>query len=188
MGAFSDVLQGTKVFMDRNVGFGSSSYGLAFAATHQAPDTVIQGFPSFDETKPTFLFRISSAIRRVVPRVMRLTQMGDPASDTIRISVAIDSADRFSAGGVPVIPKNLNTDEDVASVVNFLLAPTATAAGAGTRYVANDAMPPSAGASFDLDFSDAIILGKTSSLLIYTWAPVTPPSWFFSFSWVEEEK
>lgn len=160
--------------------------GRAFFATHQTPGTVVTGQTSFVDTTPTFLMRQAASSRRIVPRSIALTLAGTAPGGTVTIVVAIDTTDRLSAGGTAVTPQNANEDSATASVLTaFLTNPTATAAGAGTRYLIATAIAVTVPTLIQIDLKDGALVGITGSLLVYTFAATTGPSWYFTFKWSE---
>lgn len=149
--------------------FVASDNGRLFSGTSQG-QTIISGLVgAFVATTPQVMMRNAASTKRMAIRnlVVSVASVGGGGA-SIEVNVAIDTADRLSAGGSVVTPQSLNTDSAVASALTGLLeSPTATAAGAGTRYVANMTIPKSVGTALILDQQSGIILGTTSSLLLY---------------------
>lgn len=182
---------------DRGVAYASAKSGRRFAVTHQTPGTAIAAQTSFVATTPTFLVSQSGGSKRVVLSSMNLSLVAPAPGGAVNVLVAIDRTNRYSAGGTSVTPQNLLADPDDAADANaagfaFRTNPTASAAGAGAtvpryawvwsipRVVANPT-------PFSVGFDDGAVIGKTGSILIYTWAATTAPSWLFSFEFVEED-
>lgn len=173
---------GAFVYQPRESAFAASRRGRRFYITHQTPDTVITGQTSFVATTPTFLLRSAAASVRVILRSITLHQTGTAAGAEVKITVAIDTADRLSVGGTAVVGQNGNTESSNAiGIGSFLTNPTATAAGAGTRYIVNTGMAASVGSTLTVEFKDGILMGATGSVAVYTWAATTAPSWFFTW-------
>lgn len=173
--------------------------GALFNVTHQTPTTDVTGQTSFDATTPTFLFYGANLNYRGCLRRLKLSQAGTVAGGAITIALAIDTANRFSAGETDITPQNVNADFSRASVWNFLYNPTATAAGTGTRYIDVVTVDADVGTVSTFDFTeqygeDALVFaaagsttGKfTGSFLVYTFAATTGPSWKFSFDYFED--
>lgn len=173
--------------------------GRLFVATHQTPSTDITGQTSFDATTPTFAIYGSNVTHRGVLKRLRLCQSGTVAGGTIFVSVAIDTANRNSAGGTAFTPQNRNASSSNSSVWTFKSGITATAAGTGTRYVEAATAAASLGNILEIDFTegyheDGLIWSAagtttgayTGSLLVYTWAATTGPSWKFQLEWMED--
>ncbi len=182
---------------DRGSAYASAKSGRRFAASHQTPGTAIVGQTSFVATTPTFLVSQSAASKRVVLSAMNLSLVSPAPGGAVTVLIAIDRTDRYSSGGTSVTPQNLLADPDDAADANaagfaFRTNPTASAAGGGAnvpryawiwsipRVVANPT-------PFSVGFDDGAVIGKTGSILIYTWAASTAPSWLFSFELVEED-
>lgn len=169
----------------RESGFIATAEERRFVVTHQTPDTLITGQTSFAATTPTFLIRQSATSVRLVLRSILLAQGGVPASGLVRVVVALDTADRLSVAGTTHTPQQLNSLSSRASgITAFHTSPTATAAGAGTRYILETASPAGLGTNININFKDSVITNTTSSILVYTWA-TTGPQWFWNFEWAE---
>lgn len=181
---------GAEEFLSTVDAYGSSyrasRLGKLFAATHQTPGTVVTGQTSFVATTPTFLLRQNAGTKKVALESIELTLVGTAPGGDVSITVAIDTADRFSAGGTSVTPQNVNTDSVTASgITSFLYNPTATAAGGGTRYVWNGSAGQAVPTFFTIPADDGWLVGTTGAVLVYTWAATTGPSWYFTFHWKE---
>lgn len=173
--------------------------GRIFSVTHQTPSTDVTGQTSFVATTPTFMIYGEDLARRGVLRRMRLCQSGTVAGGTIYIAVAIDTTNRFSANGTTVTPQNYNAAKSIAATYTARYNPTASAAGTGTRYLEPLTASASLGTMTEIDFSeffgeDGLIFAGpgatagtyTGSLLVYTWAGTTGPSWKFKLEYLED--
>jgi len=180
-----DTVAGAYVLQPRESGFPATRMGRRFIATQQNQTAVIIQ-TGFLATTPTILLNNSAATRKAILRSIQFYLASAPTSPPV-IHIAIDTTNRFSAGGVSVVPQNANTQSATASAVTgFRQNPTATAAGAGTRYIFNGVMPSTAvGASLSLNFNDEHIIGTTGSLLIYLYNPTTAGSVFYRIDWEE---
>lgn len=177
---------GLFAYAPRQDAFPASRRGRRFYTTHQTLGTFITGQTSIANTTPTFLLRQSGATVRAILRSITLTQMGTVAGGTIFIAVVLDTADRFSAGGVAITPQNVSGDSATASAItSFLTNPTATAAGAGTRVIVQTGAPATLGTITQILFNDGVIVPTTGALLVYTQAGTTGPSWGFVEEWEE---
>ena len=182
---------------DRGDAYSSAKSGRRFAASHQTPGTSITGQTSFVATTPTFLVSQSAGAKRVVLSSLNLSLVGTPPGGAVNVLVALDRTNRYSAGGSSVTPQNLLADPDDAADANaagfaFRTNPTATAAGVGAnlpRYCWHWLIPRLVAnpTPFSVGFEDGAVIGKTGSILIYTWAATTAPSWLFSFEFIEED-
>ena len=177
---------GKQRIQDRKPRYHALKDGLLFKATHQTPGTAVTGQTSFVATTPTFLMQTSADTRRIVGLSLWLSQAGTVAGGTIDIVLAIDTAARYSSGGTAVTPQNSNTDNTTASGADFYYNPTASAAGSGTRYIWASTVSASLGTVTTYDFEDGLGVGTTGSILVYTWAATTGPTWRFGAEWLEE--
>lgn len=182
---------------DRGGAYASAKSGRRFAASHQSPGTAVTGQTSFAATTPTFLVSQSAGPKRVVLSAMSLSLVTPAPGGVVNVLVALDRTNRYSSGGTSVVPQNLLADPDDPADANaagfsFRTNPTATAPGAGAnvpRYCWHWTIPRGAAnpVPFSVSFEDGAVIGKTGSLLVYTWATGTAPSWVFSFELVEED-
>lgn len=178
-------VNGAAQYRDVDHGFASSFRGHRYTVTHQTPSTDVTGQTSFAATTPTFLFYQSGADTSLALNSMQLSQSGTVAGADVFISLAIDTASRYSSGGTAVVPQVMHTAESTAANTTFTFNPTASAAGAGTRYIGTWAANADTGVMTSLDFRDGVIIGTTGSILVYTWAGTTAPSWKFVFEFTE---
>lgn len=174
------------VLQPRRDGYYSAKIGQSFATAHQTPSTDVTGQTSFDATTPTFLFYQAAAANRVILRDLCLSLVGTAPGGVVHVALATDTANRFSAGGTAVVPQNTSGLSTVAAGVTFRYNATASAAGAGTRYLRKWSVPAGLGAIICPAFDDEVIIGATGSILVYTWAGTTGPTWAFSFGHIEE--
>src|SRR3990167_3082710 len=167
-------------------GLVTAKSGARYLVTHQTPTTAVTGQTSFVATTPTFLLRQASSSNRLVLNSIVLSQTGTVAGGDIEIVVAIDSVDRFSADGTLVTPQCSNSAESNNSSFTFRYNPTASAAGAGTRYIDHRAVDNVLGSSLVMSYNDGVVIGATGSILVYTFAATTGPSWHFTFEVFDE--
>lgn len=186
-GAQEEREQGAFVYQARESAFAASLRGRRFYSTHQTPNTAITAQASFVATTPTFLLRQAATSVRVILRSISIFIVNTPTDD-VRITVAIDTADRFSAGGTSHTPQNANEESATASgITSFLSNPTATAAGAGTRYLMNTLIDNSAPSTITINFKDGVLLSTTASLLVYVFGNggATPADVYWVAEWEE---
>jgi len=173
--------------------------GKIFYANHQTPATGITGQTSWVGTTPTFLIYGTNVASRGVLKRMTLSQSGTVAGGAISIVIAVDSRSRFDAGGTAIVPVNANINYSNASGYTFLYNATALAATATVRYIQEITIAASVGSVFALDFTEAYeengipfaaagttIGAYTGSLLVYTSAATTGPTWKSSFEYIED--
>jgi hypothetical protein len=171
----------------RQSGYIASEFGRRFVATHQTLGGVTVGRTALSATTPTWMIRNNGASKKVILRSMDLTEKDTGgAGGTVDVIVVIDTADRYSAGGTPHTPQNVNAQSGVASgISNFYATPTASAAGGGTRIVYSKAIPAEDGAGLSVEFEDSIIIGTTGTILIYDNSNGTGVEWYWNFEWEE---
>jgi hypothetical protein len=163
--------------VDRAKAYSTCIGGRRYAVAHQTPGTTIVGQTSFVATTPTFLInQANSNGRRIVLSNFALCQDGTPAGGVINILVAIDPADRYSSGGTAITPQATMADSDYAAGCSFRYNPTATSPSTA-RILYQWTQPVWAGAVFNPDLQDGVAIGQTGSILIYTWAATTAPTW-----------
>jgi len=182
---------------DRAGSYASAKSGRRFAVSHQTPGTAIVGQTSFVATTPTFLVSQTAGAKRVVLSSLNLSLVAPAAGGPVNVLVALDRTNRYSAGGTAVTPQNLLADPDDPADANaagfsFRTNPTASAAGVGAnvpRYCWHWTIPRVVAnpTPFSVGFEDGAVIGKTGSILIYTWATGTAPSWLFSYEMIEED-
>ena len=109
-----------------------------------------------------------------------LCQVAPEAGDIIHVAVVIDRTNRYSAAGTAITPQSTISDSPLAAGFTFRYNATATAAGVGAaapRVLYEWTQPVWGGAVFNPDLHDGVVIGTTGSILIYTWAAVTAPTW-----------
>jgi len=181
-GLKAGAVQAAYALAPRADGYAAVSRGRRFYTTHQTPGTGITAQTSFVATTPTFLLNNLAATKGAILRSIIVSQSGVVAGGNINYSVAIDSANRYSSGGTLVVPQNGNADSVVTSAMTaFRFNATATAAGAGTRYLAEVVVPPSLGTITSFLFDDGAFIGTTGSILFYAFAAVVAPTLRFVF-------
>lgn len=100
---------------------------------------------SFSATAVPLVMVNGSASKIIVPHYIRLTNTAAGSTTTSSLAaLSIDTANRYSSGGTDLstLIYNANTAVGPASVVSVLRfgTVTASAAGAGTRYIANTSL------------------------------------------------
>ncbi len=177
-------------YVERGKAYASCIGGRRFAVAHQTPGTTIAGQTSFVATTPTFLIHQSGAARRVVLSNFALCQVAPAAGDLIHIAVFIDPTNRYSTGGTAITPQSTLSDSPLAAGFAFRYNPTATAAGGGAdapRLLYEWTQPVGLGSVFNPDFNDGVAIAGTGSILVYTWAATTAPTWILGgFDLLEE--
>lgn len=180
----------------RGAGFVSGVGVQRYCISHQTPTTTVTGQTGWVATTPTFMLRKTSSqtTKRLVLSNFTLEQTGTVAGGAINVILALDTTDRYSAGGTAVVPQ-LTTAQSVASSTTpeftFRYNPTATAAGSSDtipRYVNCGTFPAVTGSTLPtIDCQDEFVIQGPGSILVYTWAATTGPTWNFTFEVIEEE-
>jgi len=165
----------------------ASNAGRRFYVCHQTPTTEVTAQATFVSTTPTFLLRqLASTVRAILRSItIFITRLTTQPVDFL---FGVDTGDRFSAGGTSVARQNPNEESAVASAVtNFLINPTATAAGAGIRYLAPGRILSGNGQRIQINFEDGVNIGTTAAGIFYLFdsAGITAPECYFVWEWEE---
>ena len=167
--------------------------GQLLIVTQQDPtEAAVPGvIGAFDELKPTFLIRQAGGSKRVVLVAINLFQAAPQAGGDIDVKVVIDDVDRFNSGGTLRAPKSPHSDRtpsvpDYTVRDNFGGVLLAIAASANARVLDPLVLDAGTGSGFSLEFPEGVAIGATGSILIYTNAPTTAPSWRYAMKVVEE--
>lgn len=177
---------GKQRLLGRGDRYHAMRHGLLYKVTHQTPGTAVTAQTSFVDTTPTFLIQTSAAARSVVGLSMWLSQAGTVAGAPIDITIAIDDRARRASGGTQITALNSDMAQATAAGATFWFNPTANAADADTRYVWAMTAPATLGTITSINFEDGLAIGTTGSILIYTFAATTAPTWRLGFEWLEE--
>ena len=165
--------------------------GRAFMVSNAARETALAvGGTSFSDTAPAFILDVPSGTG-VVPLEIDLRQGGSVAGGVITVLATLSDKVRRDSGGTSHTPQSMRFDELNTSGCSFYTAPTANAN-------ADDISLFSGLFAHDLDGavgvsqvhwsardSYAPYLVGPASLVVYTFAGSTQPSWFFTFKWAE---
>lgn len=172
----------------RETHYNSCNAGVRFAATPQTPGAgTVTGQTGFVATTPTFLLDLPASQSRILlPSKIKLFQAGTVAGGPIEIAIAIDTVVRYASGGTAITPKNTNIGSTVAAVGTFYTNPTAAAATA-VRLVDGAVVAASVGDGIQFNLDHGLLLPNAGgSLLIYTFAATTGPTWKYMIEWDEE--
>ena len=166
--------------------------GRIYVASDADQDDVVTGQTSFANTTPTFLLRVPAGVT-VVPLFLNLMQTGTIAGGAVGIDVYIemDASDRYSSGGTPeLVVFNANrTNRPLAKSTVFSGATAKAGYGVrlwGGKIVADvDGVTGQTSAAPFWKPEAPYWLEGPASLLIYTWAVTTGPTWFWSLGFME---
>ena len=167
-------------YVERGKAYASCIGGRRYSVAHQTPGTSILGQTGFVATTPTFLLYQSDSPRRVVLSNFALCQVAPAAGDVLHVAVFIDPTNRYLADGTAIIPQSTISDSPLTAGFSFRYNPVATAAGVGAsapRLLNEWTQPVWVGAVFNPDMHDGVVISSTGSILVYTWAAVTAPTW-----------
>ena len=163
--------------------------GRLFVASDADQNDMVTGATSFANTTPTWLLSVPAG-QVALPLWLNLSQSGTVAGAAIDVLVEIDDVNRYASGGT--VETVFSAGVKRASRANkctLYSAPTA-AAGYGVRLW---------GATLGQDVSPAegavqgpfwrpempYFLEGPASLLIYTYAGTTGPTWLWAVGWAE---
>ena len=134
-------------------------------------------------TTPTLLLRKASAKLWTRPMRLDLSQAGTVAGGLINIVIKIDATDRLSSGGSAWLEQSVITTQSDDASPEFTVLDSATAmseAATEPRTIFHGTLfqtVTASGTGFVYDFDEEDIIGPTGSLLIYTYAATTGPTW-----------
>jgi hypothetical protein len=179
--------QGRGVASEIGNRYASSRYGRRYVATHQTPGTGVTGQTSFVATTPTLSFTRAAASTRIILSGMTFSQIGTVAGGVIALAVLVDTTDRYASGGTELTPQGMSLEQDRAADTTVYFNPTAAAASANVRVLFQTRILKEVGRIISINFGDSIHVGATGSILVYTWAATTGPTWLFDVEFIEED-
>lgn len=168
--------------------------GRLFVASNVARQTALAtGGTSFSDTAPAFIIDFPSGTTGI-PLSFVLNQGGTVAGATpITVLITIDNKARYSSGGTAITPVNMRLDAPRTSGATvYGTSPTAAAIGTQislySALLAADVTPAAdsffpTGVVYEPPYPPYLV--GPASIVIYTFAGTTQPSWFYSFVWAE---
>ena len=168
--------------------------GHKFYASDADANDLVTGQTGFDATTPTFLLRnpaTSSVI--CLPLFFTLNQTGTVAGGAVDTIGVLDRQDRYSTGGTSegIISSRPKLVRNPACLLYSGATATAAVAGEHRRLsgiTAGQDVSPAEGALQEFLWTPTSvmeILDPGTSMLIYTYAATTGPTWFWTFAWAE---
>jgi hypothetical protein len=165
--------------------------GRAFMVSNAARETALAvGGTSFSDTAPAFILDVPSGTG-VVPLEIDLRQGGTVAGGMVTVLVTLSDKVRRASGGTAHTPQSMRFDELNTAGCSFYTGPTANANADDislfSGLFAQD-LDGAVGVSqvhWSARDSYAPYLVGPASLVVYTFAGSTQPSWFFTFKWAE---
>ena len=165
--------------------------GRAFMVSNAARETALAvGGTSFSDTAPAFILDVPSGTG-VVPLEIDLRQGGTVAGGVITVLATLSDKVRRASSGTSHTPQNMRFDEPQTSGCSFYTGPTAATNADditlfGGIYEHNlDGAITTSQVFWSARHSYAPYLVGPASLVIYTFAASTQPSWFFTIKWAE---
>lgn len=166
--------------------------GRVFQVSNATRQTALAaGGTAFGDTTPAFVVDFPTGTTGV-PLEIVLNQGGTVAGATINVLITVDSAIRFSTGGAVLTVRNCR-DAGPAAAASAYSNPTAlaldTAISLYSCLLAPDVSPAAdsffpTGVHYKAWENPYFCVGP-ASLVIYTFATTTQPSWFFRIVWAE---
>lgn len=163
--------------------------GRIWIASDADENDLVTGQTSFAATTPTFLLSIPTGTV-CVPLEVNLSQTGGVAGGAVDVIVYVDNTDRYASGGTAELAFNPAVNQIARTAACTLRSGATAAAGVGARLwgatIGQDVSPaegavPNAGwrPSFPM------LLHGPASLLVFTYAATTGPTFFWNISWAE---
>ena len=116
--------------------------------------------------------------------------IGTVAGGEIKIRVAMDTANRFSANGTLLTPQNMSREFRANGATDLVVRVNATATAqtdANLDWIKSYTALPTVGSTIRIDFKDGLILNSgAGSILVYIYAATTGPTFAVSGEFVEE--
>lgn len=173
-----------------------------YIASNAAKQTALAtGGTSYSDTAPAFILDVAAGTT-MIPLSIGLRQGGTVAGGVITVIVTADIGNRYSSGGTAITARNLKIGGGVAAgnrrasgVTVYGTSPTASAVNTHIS-LQSTILTPDVGAGTLVNSPNAVFewpkLGEVApeligpaSLVIYTYAGTTQPSWYFNFKWLE---
>ena len=165
--------------------------GRAFMVSNAARETALAvGGTSFSDTAPAFVLDVPSGTG-VVPLEIDLRQGGTVAGGVITVLATLSDKVRRASGGTSHTPQNMRFDEPQTSGCSFYTGPTAAANDDDISLFSGlyehnlDGAVTASQVFWSARHSYAPYLVGPASLVVYTFAGTTQPSWFFTVKWAE---
>jgi len=165
--------------------------GRAFMVSNAARETALAvGGTSFSDTAPAFILDVPSGTG-IVPLEIDLRQGGTVAGGAITVLATLSDKVRRASSGTSHTPQSMRFDEPHAAKCSFYTGPTANTntddiSLFGGIYEHNlDGAITASQVFWSARTSFPPYLVGPASLVIYTFAGTTQPSWFFTIKWAE---
>ena len=174
--------------------------GRAFYASDADQNDTVTGQTSFVNTTPMLLLANPAASGRVIiPLMVSLTQAGTVAGGDIDVLIEIDDAVRYSSGGTQETVFNARTSSPLGATAadgsgsnkGILYSNPTASSGYGISVYRQRLGPdvsPAEGAVQEVFWAPTGTLDYIDpggSMLVYTYAAVTGPTWLWTVKWIE---
>ena len=163
----------------------ASYNGWIYTSGDADQNDTVTGQTSFADTTPTFLLDVPAGTN-VIPLFANLVQTGTVAGGDIELLIEIDKVKRYASGGTS--EKIFNTRNKVSRCALYSGATAVTGYGMTlNRYDLGPDVSAAEGAVQGPFWKpDApYILRGSASLLVYSSAGTTGPTWHWGFGWIE---
>lgn len=163
--------------------------GLIYIASDADQDDKVTGQTSFVVTTPTFLLSVPKGVT-VIPIAANLVQAGTVGGGAVDVIIEVDrGTTRYASGGTSEKVFNPNGANVNAAKSALYTGPTATSGyGANVwRATIGQDVSPAEGAVNGVFWKPEapFFLSGPAALLVYTYAGVTGPTWFWNFTFAE---
>lgn len=178
---------------DRDLGFTPSRAGKLFTFGDQtaAAPASYTAQTSLVATTPFLIFyKAAGGTTRHALRSIELSQTGTVAGGEIKIAVAMDTANRYSAAGTALTPQNMSREFRTTAITDLTVRVNATASAqtdANIDWLKAYSAVPQVGSTIRINLQDGLILNSgAGSILVYVFAATTGPTFFVSGEICEE--
>lgn len=178
--------------VDRQNAYGACRAGRAWSIGDQtaAAPASYTAQTALVATTPFLLFYRTAVEFRHIIRRIELAQTGTVAGGAITLALAMDTANRFSAGGTVLADQNMNRGFRTNAMTNLVCRVNATATAqvdANLDWLKCWTANEDIGSTITLDFEDGLMLENTAgSILLYVFAATTAPTLYVNADVIEE--
>lgn len=166
-----------------------SKMGRLYIASDADYNDLVTGQTSAANTTPTFLHQVPVGTV-AVPLYLNLSQTGTVAGDTISVIIAVSDVDRYASGGTSERIYNPSKNAPRVPTSKVYSGATASDVSGGNRIfgatIGQD-VAPAEGAVQGPFWRPEVpyVLEGPASLLVWTYAGTTGPTWFWSYGFAE---
>lgn len=163
--------------------------GQVFYGSDGDQNDLVTTQTSFAATTPSFMLDIPAGTT-AIPLMMSLCQSGTVAGGAVDIIMEFDNIDRYNTGGTSETVVNARTSLTGGNLCTLYSGATANA-GYGIRVMGltlGQDVSPAEGAVQEIIWTPPAgldFLDGPAAWLVFTYAAVTAPTWFWTFKWAE---